>query len=92
MESKRGSYKKDFKLKMVKLYENGLSSFDIIQEYNLNASVLDRWIKNYQETGSFTTIKNNHTKIELAHLRKENQHLRLENDILMDILRKIGRD
>ncbi|MEK5231751.1 IS3 family transposase [Lysinibacillus sp. FSL K6-0232] len=67
---------------MVKLYENGKSRADIVREYDLTASALDKWIKNHQATGSFAA-KDNRTEEEneLNRLRKENQRLLMENDI-----------
>jgi len=43
---------------MVKLYESGKSRADIIREYDLTTSVLDKWIKNHQSTGSFAAKDN----------------------------------
>ena len=42
----------------MKLYENGKSRTDIAREYDITPSVLRRWIKNYQETGSFAAKDN----------------------------------
>lgn len=38
---------------MVQLYENGKSKADLVEEYGLPGSALDRWIKQAQATGSF---------------------------------------
>ena len=38
---------------MVQLFKNGKSRKDIIHEYNLTPSALDKWIKDYDKTGSF---------------------------------------
>ncbi|MBM9738582.1 transposase [Staphylococcus aureus] len=35
----RRTYIKDFKLQMVKLYENGKSRYEIIREYDLTLSI-----------------------------------------------------
>ncbi len=45
----RRTYIKDFKLQMVKLYENGKSRYEIIREYDLTLSIFSNWINN----GSF---------------------------------------
>lgn len=61
---------------MVRLYENRKSRVDIVFEYGLTASALDKWIKNHQVTGLLAT-KDNHTEEEneLDSLLKENQRL-----------------
>ena len=83
MPRQRRTFTPEFKLQMVKLYESGKSRAAIAREYDLTPSGLDRWIKNHQETGSFTA-KDNRTdaEIELEKLRKQNQRLLMENDIL----------
>ena len=53
MKRQRTTYTSEFKLQMVKLYENGKKRADIVREYDLTASALDRWIKDHQKTGSF---------------------------------------
>lgn len=45
----RRTYIKDFKLQMVKLYENGITRIEIIREYDLTLSIFSNWIN----TGSF---------------------------------------
>ncbi|MEY9976262.1 transposase [Lysinibacillus sp. RC79] len=57
---------------MVKLYENDKSRADIAREYEITNSALDRWIKNHQNTGSFTA-EDNRTKEEkeILDLRKD---------------------
>lgn len=83
MRRERKTYTAEFKLQMVKLYEKSKSRADISREYEITPSALDRWIKNHQNTGSFT-VEDNRTKEEkeLLQLRKEVQRLRMENDIL----------
>ncbi|WP_427448956.1 IS3 family transposase [Pedobacter suwonensis] len=82
MPRQRRTFTAEFKLQLVKLYENGKSRADICREYEITPSSLDRWIKNHQETGSFFA-KDNRTEEEneLMRLRKENQRLMMENDI-----------
>ncbi|MGE7624109.1 transposase, partial [Viridibacillus sp. NPDC096237] len=53
MSRQRRTFSSEFKLQLVKLYENGKSRADIAREYDITPSALDRWIKNHQETGSF---------------------------------------
>ncbi|MFD2628914.1 IS3 family transposase [Oceanobacillus kapialis] len=82
MTRQRRTFTTEFKLQLVKLYENGKSRADIAREYDITPSALDRWIKNHQETGSFAAKDNrSEEENELARLRKENQRLMMENDI-----------
>lgn len=92
MPRQRRPFTPEFKLQMVKLYENGKSRADIVREYDLLPSGLDKWIKNHQTTSSFAT-KDNRTEyeIELDKLRKENQRLLMENDILKQAALIMGR-
>lgn len=92
MPRQRRTFTPKFKLQLVKLYENGKSRADIVREYELTPSALDRWIKNHQETGSFAA-KDNRTEEEneMARLRKENQRLLMENDILKQAALIMGR-
>lgn len=68
---------------MVELYNAGKSRTEIVKEYDLTPSVLDRWISRINRTGS-SREKDNRTaeENELIELRKENVRLRLENEIL----------
>lgn len=58
MTRQRRTFTPEFKLQLVKLYENGKSRADIAREYDLTPSALDRWIKNHTETGSFVAKDN----------------------------------
>lgn len=82
-KKERRLFSEDFKNQIFQLYVNGKSKSDIAKEYDLSLSVLNRWIKQAQSTGSFKE-KDNRTpdEIELIKLRKENQQLKIENDIL----------
>ena len=53
MSVKRRTFSTDFKKQVVALYENGKSRQDIVQEYELTASALDRWITQFKKSGSF---------------------------------------
>ena len=92
MTRQRRTFTPEFKLQVVKLYENGKSRSDITREYDITPSSLDRWIKNHRETGSFAA-KDNRTEEEneLIRLRKENQRLLMENDILKQAALIMGR-
>lgn len=92
MKRERRTYTPEFKLQLVKLYENGKSRADIAREYDITPSALDRWIKNQKETGSFKAEDNRSTEEnELLQLRKEVKQLRMENDILKQAALIMGR-
>ena len=77
---------------MVQLYLNGKPRKDIIREYDLTPSSLDKWVSQSQTTGSFKE-KDNLTpeEEELNKLRKENKQLLMENDILKQAALILGR-
>ena len=84
--SKQGQRRKftdEFKEQMVQLYLNGKSKSEILKEYDLHTSTLDRWIKQHQQSSSFKTKDNlSENEKELIELRKRNKQLEMENDIL----------
>lgn len=84
----RREFTEEFKQQMVHLYNSGKSKADIVREYDLSASALNRWIKRCNATGS-TKEADNRTQeeAELIQLRKELQQLRMENDILKQAAR-----
>ncbi|UVJ20088.1 transposase [Staphylococcus aureus] len=53
MTRERRSFSSEFKLQMVRLYENGKPRNEIIREYDLTPSALGKWIKQLQNTGAF---------------------------------------
>jgi len=79
----RKNYSAEFKKQMCDLYENGKSKADLIREYDLTPSALDKWIKQNASTGTFTE-KGNRTEEEneLIELRKKIKQLEMENEIL----------
>ncbi|EHM60342.1 TPA: IS3 family transposase [Staphylococcus aureus] len=83
MTRERRSFSSEFKLQMVRLYENGKPRNEIIREYDLTPSALRKWIKHHQNTGSFNHQDNlSDEEKALIKLRKEVQYLKMENDIL----------
>jgi transposase len=88
----RRVFTSEFKNQMVQLYNNGKRKCDIIKEYDIAASVLDKWIKQAETTGSFKE-KDNRSEIEneLIELRKRNKQLEMENDILKQAALILGR-
>ncbi|OCG14755.1 transposase [Gilliamella sp. App6-5] len=86
------SFTNEFKKQMVMLYQNGKKRADIVAEYDLTKSALNKWIKQYQTTGEFTAQANcSAQENELIALRKENKHLLMEHDILKQAALIIGR-
>ncbi|EGQ0301294.1 transposase [Staphylococcus pseudintermedius] len=92
MARARRTFTPEFKLQMVRLFENGKSKSDIVREYDLTSSALGKWIKNHQNSGSFNADDNlTDEEKELRKLRKENQQLKMENDILKQAALIMGR-
>ncbi|HCV5886047.1 TPA: transposase [Staphylococcus aureus] len=92
MARARRTFTPEFKLQMVRLFENGKSKSDIVREYDLTPSALDKWIKNHQNSGSFNDADNlTDEEKELRKLRKENKQLKMENDILKQAALIMGR-
>ncbi|WP_443740236.1 transposase [Treponema sp.] len=48
----RRTFTEEFKKQMVELYNVGKSRAEIVKEYELTASALDRWISRINKTGS----------------------------------------
>lgn len=92
MSSKRRTFSTEFKKQVVALYENGKSRQDIVREYELTASALDRWITQFQQSGSFKEKDNRPPEDqELIDLRKRNKQLEMEVDILKQAALIMGR-
>jgi transposase len=92
MSKKRRTFTTDFKKQVVALYENGKSRQDIVREYELTASALDRWITQFQQSGSFKEKDNRSPEEqELMELRKRNKQLEMEVDILKQAALIMGR-
>ncbi len=88
----RRTYTTEFKLQMVKLFENGKPRSEIIREYELSPTAFDRWIKQGESSGSFKE-KDNRTpeENELIRLLKEVTQLKMENDVLKQAALILGR-
>ncbi len=88
----RRTFTVEFKIQLVRLYQNGKRKCDIINEYDIAPSLLDKWIKQAESTGSFKE-KDNLTpeQQELIELRKKNKQLEMENDILKQAALILGR-
>ena len=88
----RCTYTDEFKNQLVQFYLNGKRKSDIIREYDIAPSLLDKWIKQAQTTGSFKE-KDNRSDLEkeLIALRKRNKQLEMENDILKQAALILGQ-
>lgn len=88
----RREFTEEFKLQMVKLYNNGKPISEIVKEYDLTRSAFTGWIKQYNNSGSFKEADNRtEEEKELIRLRKENQQLKMENDILKQAALILGQ-
>lgn len=89
---KRRTYTDEFKKQLVDLYRSGKRRCDICREYDISASLLDKWVKQAENSGSFHENDNRtQEQKELLKLRKENQQLKMENDILKQAALILGR-
>ncbi len=88
----RRTYTSEFKQQLVDLYRSGKRKCDIVREYDIAKSLLDKWIAQADNSGSFKE-KDNRTpeQQELIELRKQNQQLKMENDILKQAALILGR-
>lgn len=88
----RRSYTSEFKQQLVDLYHSGKRKCDIVREYDIAKSLLDKWISQADNSGSFKEKDNRTPKQqELIELRKQNQKLKMENDILKQAALILGR-
>ena len=82
----------EFKKQIVNLYNNGKKSSEIIKEYDLTPSTFHKWIRYYNNSGSFKE-GDNRTEDEkrLIELEKRNRQLEMEVDILKQAALIMGR-
>jgi len=92
MSTPSPKYEDSFKQQLVELYNNGKSATEIEREYHVSSSALYKWIKYFNNSGSFK-VKDNRTDAEneLKRLEKENRQLKMENDILKQAALIMGR-
>lgn len=77
------SYTDEFKQQIVLLYHNGKRKCDICREYDIATSLLDKWLKQAETSGSFHEKDNRSPEQqELIELHKRSKQLEMENDIL----------
>lgn len=88
----RRTFTEEFKQQMVQLYQNEKPRQEIIREYDLTPSSLDKWVEQSQTSGSFKGKDNlAEEQKELMELRKRNEQLEMENDILKQAALILGR-
>ena len=88
----RRSFTNEFKTQIVQLYLNGKRKCEITREYDLSNSVLNTWINQFENTGSFKKENNiDPLEKELRILRKRNKQLEMENDILKQAALILGQ-
>ena len=92
MSKSKKSYTKDFKIQIVSLINNGKSINSTALEYGLSTSTVHKWVKNFNNSGSFK-VSDNRTEEEnkMLALEKEIKQLRMENDILKQAALIMGR-
>ena len=74
----RRTYTDEFKNQLVQLYLNGKRKCDIVREYDISSSLLDKWIKQATSTGSFKEKDNrSEEEQELIQLRKKVKQLEM---------------
>ena len=71
-----------FKLRIVRLYENGKPAREVKDECDISHSTLHRWVQGIRDSGS-TKAADNRTpeQNELIELRKRNRQLEMEVDV-----------
>lgn len=73
----------DFKRQIVDLYNAGKPKREIMDEYDLGKSTVERWIKSINATGSPRAADNRTPEQNrILELERENRRLRMEVDVL----------
>ena len=88
----RRTFTPEFKQQLVDLYHSCKRKCNIVREYDIAKSLLDKWIVQADHSGSFKE-KDNRTpeQQKLIALRKQNQQLKIEIDILKQAMLILGR-
>jgi len=78
----RRKFTDEFKAETVKLIQtSGRTVSSVAQELNIGGTVVRRWVKQAEASGSTNTLVADE-RAELQRLRRENQDLRMEKEIL----------
>lgn len=79
----RRSFTPEFKEHIVKLYQSGKPRKEILLEYELGSSTFDRWVYQFNHSGSFKHSDNlSDVEKENILLKKELKQAQMELDIL----------
>ncbi len=72
MSNKSKRYTKEFKMQIVELVNNGKSPVEIVKEYNIARSTVSKWVKDYNNSGSFKASgADNGTKVAIIKANKD---------------------
>ena len=83
MSNTNKRYNEEFKKQIVELINSGKNINEVVKEYNIARSTVNKWVKDYSSSDSFKAKDNrSNEENELIKLKKENQRLKMENDIL----------
>lgn len=92
MSNTNKRYNEEFKKQIVELINSGKTINEVVKEYNIARSTVNKWVKDYSFSGSFKAKDNrSDEENELIKLKKENQRLKMENDILNQAALIMGR-
>lgn len=73
----------EFKRQIVELVNAGKPKADVMREYDLSKSTVDRWVKSINATGSPHAADNRTPEQNrVIELERENRRLRMEVDVL----------
>ena len=90
---KRINYSSEFKSQMIALIVSGKPRREIIDEYNINPSTIDRWINQYYSPNDLKNpeVSLSQEQMKIASLEKENLQLKMERDILKQAALILGQ-
>jgi transposase len=88
----RRVFSQEFKSQIVALIENGKSRAEVIADYDLTPSSVDRWVKQSRTTGSFKHVDNlTPQEREIRELKKQLREKEMEVEILKSAALILGR-
>ncbi len=93
MTRTRNTYSKEFKAQMISLIEGGKPRIEVINEYELRPSTLDRWIYEYKSPSNPNNPELNLSpeQREIAELKRELHQTQMERDILKQAALILGK-
>ena len=92
MSNTNKRYNEEFKKQIVELINSWKNINEVVKEYNIARSTVNKWVKDYSSSDSFKAKDNrSNEENELIKLKKENQRLKMENDILKQAALIMGR-